>query len=64
MLQVLKPGVVTVVIMYTSSVAAMFSVSLGSYASIADGTAPTVTAVLPAQVRRLVAVLLLVLLCA
>jgi hypothetical protein len=49
--QVLKPGPVSVVVMYTSAVAAMLSLSIGSYQSIMDGTAPNITAVLPAQVR-------------
>lgn len=50
-LQVLKPGAVSVVLMYTSAVAATFSVSLGSFQSIVDGSALNITAVLPAQVR-------------
>ncbi|WIA17485.1 hypothetical protein OEZ85_014324 [Tetradesmus obliquus] len=52
-LQVLKPGAVSVVLMYTSAVAATFSVSIGGYQSIANGSAPNITAVLPAQKRML-----------
>ncbi|WIA37699.1 hypothetical protein OEZ86_014587 [Tetradesmus obliquus] len=52
-LQVLKPGAVSVVLMYTSAVAATFSVSLGSFQSIVDGSVLNITAVLPAQKRML-----------
>jgi hypothetical protein len=48
--QVLKAGSVSIIVMYTSSVAATFSVSLGSYTSIVDGSAPNITAVLQPQV--------------
>ncbi len=48
--QVVTAADYTVIIMYTSTTAATFKLSLGLYSSIVAGTAPTLTAQLLASV--------------